>query len=178
MIFGDTSKSFVFKPVEMNNVCLSIVDQWKYLGVIVKADKRFSCSTDESLSSFYRASNSILNVLKKPSEQIQLKLLYSCCVPILSYACEVKVVASKAMTSMNTAINDCIRKIFTFNRWESVRTLRSMFSYNSIYDIFAARQKSFLKQLLSLDNRILYFVTSKSLLKLFLFSFCLSFYCL
>ena len=93
----------------MNNVTLSVVDELKYLGVTIKADKTFSCSANHTLSAFYRAWNSILNVLNKPSEQIQMRLLYSCCVPILSYGCEVKVISCKEMTSMNTAINDCIR---------------------------------------------------------------------
>ena len=41
------------------------------------------------------------------------------------------------MQDINTAINDAIRKIFSFNRWESVRALREGCDKKSIYDIFA-----------------------------------------
>ena len=48
------------------------------------------------------------------------------------------------MTDCNTAINSIIRKIFDFQNRLSVRTLREIGGYKSIYIIFAEAQKKFL----------------------------------
>ena len=96
-----------------------------------------------------------MNVLNKPKEDVLLKLLYSNCVPILTYACDVKKFNSREMSQCNIAINDAIRKIFTFNRWESVRYVRESFGYPSIYEIFVSREKRFLSSLQTANNRVL-----------------------
>ena len=40
------------------------------------------------------------------------------------------------MLQLNTAVNDAIREIFVFIRWESIRNLRILHSYESISEIF------------------------------------------
>ena len=89
MYFGNDYESFSCSPIVLNDVPLDFVPKWKYLGVILKSDKRFSCSAEKSRSAFYRSSNTILNVLNGPSNDVQMKLLYSICVPIIMYACDV-----------------------------------------------------------------------------------------
>ena len=42
------------------------------------------------LAGFLCSANTILNVLNGPSEQVLLQLLYSNCVPRLTYACEIR----------------------------------------------------------------------------------------
>ena len=83
------------------------------------------------------SSNSILNVLKKPDDVVQMHLLYTNCVPTLSFASAVKEYPSRSMNDCNTALNDAIRKIFSFSRRESVRDLRMSFGYLSLTEIFA-----------------------------------------
>ena len=56
------------------------------------------------------------------------------------------------MHSMNVALNDCLRRIFTYNRWESVRYLRISFGYPSLTEIYEKRSSRFLQQLPSLRN--------------------------
>ena len=90
----------------MNNNNLSFVKQWKYLGVMIKSDHFFACSAASWLSSFYRSTNTVLNVIRKPSEHVMLNFLYSMCIPIMTYACEVKVFSSKEMTQLHVACND------------------------------------------------------------------------
>ena len=65
----------------------------------------------------------MLNVNGKPNVDILMKILYSVCVPKLLYACEVKNHANNEMVRLNTAVNDAIRKIFTFSRRESTREI-------------------------------------------------------
>ena len=66
----------------------------------------------------YRVSNSILSVLHKPSEEVSMQLLYTNCVSIITYACAVKSFSAKETRDCNTALNDAIRKIFSFHQWE------------------------------------------------------------
>ena len=66
----------------------------------------------------------VLNERNKPSEQVLMKLLYSNYVSILTYACEEKKHNGRDMTTLDVALNDCIRNFFGFHRWESTRELR------------------------------------------------------
>ena len=81
-----------------------------------------------------------------------MKLLYSISIPILTYACDVKVFSAREMSRLHVATNDAIRKIFTYNRWESVKTLREGLGYRSVTEIFASRKASFERTLPCLGN--------------------------
>ena len=87
-----------------------------------------------------------------------MNLLYTNCVPVITYACNVKDFPAKDMRDLNTAINDAIRKIFTFNRWESVRDLRDGCCLKSIYEIFAIAKQRFSHSLISHHNSIIRFL--------------------
>ena len=84
-----------------------------------------------------------------------MQLLNTNCVPILTYASAVKVFLAKEMTMCTVALNDAIQKIVTFNRWESVRSLRENFGYKSLYDIFAIASRKFRETILSHRNSTL-----------------------
>ena len=155
MFFGKTFSSFTCDPIVMNGKALEFVSEWKYLGVIMKSGTCFSCSPKKCVSSYYRSINTILNVVRKPSVTVMMKLLYSISVPILTYACDVKVFSSKEMTQLHVATNDAIRRIFTYNRWESVKTLREGLGYRSITEIFASRRATFERNLPRLGNATL-----------------------
>ena len=131
------------KPLTMYGRDLEFVSDYKYLGVDVVAGNKISFSAMRSLIKFRSSANTVLNVHNKPSEQIQMKLLYSVCVPNLTYACEAVSYSSREIESFNVAMNDSIRRIFSFNRWESVRYLRSTFGYPSISDILFSRKEMF-----------------------------------
>ena len=110
-------------PVFLDGKVIEYVSSITYLGTTITNNKGITFSSKNDLTKFYRASNSILRAAKKPSEEVMMQLLYSCCVPILSYACAVKQYSSKQMQDCCTALNDALRLIFGYNRWESVRTL-------------------------------------------------------
>ena len=119
----------------------------------------FMCTAKKSRSAFYRSSNSILNVSGGPSENVLMKLLYSVCVPIITYAFDVIVLHHKERQSLHVAVNDAIRKIFSYHRWESIKTLRESFGYLSITEIFAKRKRSFENQLPQIGNTVLSFLS-------------------
>ena len=152
MLFG---KPVATGQLYLNDSPITFVSECKYLGVYVIAGRSFSTSAGKPLSSFRCSANTILNVLNRPSEPVMLKLLYTNCVPIMTYACEIRMHSSREMMDMDIALNDCIRKIFTFNRWESTRSLRNSFGYCSITEIFAKRQSSFISNIRLTDNPVL-----------------------
>ena len=50
------------------------------------------------------------------------------------------------------AINDAIRRIFSYNRWESIRALHSGLGYKDLYTLFALRKRSFRAKLPLMGN--------------------------
>ena len=131
---------------------LEIVDSYKYLGVTVVAGKVFSTSFTKPLIKFRSSANTILNVRCRPSEQVQMKLLYSICVPNLTYASEVCNYTPSQIRPITVALNDSIRRIFSYQRWESIRFLRLSFGYPSVTDIFYKRSQRFYTRLSKMRN--------------------------
>ena len=131
------------KPLNINGIPIDCVDQIKYLGTTITSNPSLSFSHEEDLRSFYRASNSVLNQISSANEPILMQLLYSHCVPCFSYAAAMKDYTSRQMNECTVAVNDAIRKIFTFKRWESVRTLREDLGYPALSDIFAKARSKF-----------------------------------
>ena len=142
MVFSPSGVDYdLIKPNFLNESTIEFVDKTVYLGTTIVSSPTFLFSSESDLRSFYRSANSILNVLNRPDECIQMCLLYANCVPCLTYACAIKEYPARQMTDCNTALNDCIRKIFSYNRWESVRLLRTQLGYKSLYETFELSKK-------------------------------------
>ena len=142
-------------PISLNGDTIEYCHSVKYLGTQVVSDKGLSFSASKDLSSFYRASNAILRAVTKPSDEILLHILYTNCIPILTYACAVKEYTSRQMQECNTAVNNAFRLIFGYNRWESIRSLRESFGYSSLTELFAKARKRFDNQLPHHRNKVL-----------------------
>ena len=63
--------------------------------------------------------------------------------PILIYACNVKEYSASDMSDCNVAVNNAYRKIFGFRDWRSIRELREIFGFESLYVIFKKAQDKF-----------------------------------
>ena len=131
------------------------------LGTTIKSGCSLGFSARPDLTCFFRATNSIIDSLPGAHEHTLVTLLYSNCVPILTYACAVKEYSATDMTSCNTAVNSALRKAFGFTRWESIRTLREMFSMKSLYDIFRETKAKFHKSCRTHSNHIIVFIASQ-----------------
>ena len=153
MIFGDGFSSLNPEPLILNNERIEYVDKWTYLGCLIPAGKQFCFSCRDALRSFRSSANSILSAIKKAIEQVLLQLLYSNCVLILSYATEVKQFSYSDMYDCHVALNDAIRRVFGYNRWESIRELRKEFRYDDLYSIFAKRRRKFESKLPEMKNQ-------------------------
>ena len=139
------------------------VPSWKYLGCTVTDGKKLSFSTQTELIAFYASCNSILRSIRRPNELVLMNLLYSNCVPNLTYCAEVKELSNANMHRCNVALNDSIRRIFTYHRWESTRQLRQQLDLPNIYEIFHSRSNNFFHKNSSCSNRIIRDLTLKLL---------------
>ena len=159
LIFGNATKD-QFSALTLNGNPLQFVSEWKYLGVTVSAGPKLSFSAKPALSAYYRAVNSILSVLRKPDEIVLMNLLFTNCVPILTYGSETVEFSASDMRNFNTAINDAIRRVYSYQRWESVRALRESAGFPSIYDIFSRRSEAFLIKNLKGTNQVIVQLTT------------------
>ena len=152
MTFGSRicSPSFYMYSKELDHA-----KEYKYLGITVISGSTFSASFLRPLIRFRSSANSILNAPNSSSEPVSMKLLYAICVPHLTYASEVLPYSARQLHPLNVALNDCIRRIFGYNRWESVRFLRLSLGYPSLTDIIDSRVRRFLKRLPVIANSAL-----------------------
>ena len=155
MLIGDDLEKIAFSPLILNNSPLDFTHEYRYLGVDFVAKKSLVFSARAALSSFHRASNSILCSRNKPNESVLMKLLFTNCVSILSYASSVKEFSCAELSSCNIAINNAIRRIFSYARMESVRHLRQQHNCPSINEIFASAKLKLLNTALSSSNDII-----------------------
>ena len=121
---GDT-----IDPLMLDNKPLDFVPQWSYLGTTIISGNDITFSTRSEFSKSYRSYNSLLSVVQKPNTLVLMNLLYSYCIPSLTYAAEVKDILNREMQTLNVALTNAIRRIFSHNRWESTRCLLQQLGY-------------------------------------------------
>ena len=145
MHFGK-QKQFSFHPT-LNGVAVEWVNEWRYLGVTLRAGPRFGCAVKERVKSFYRCLNSILRVEGRSDDMILLQLLETHCVPILTYAIETITVANRdEKRSMRVAYNSIYRKLFGYRYFESVTNLQHSLGRQTWEELVESRSAGFLKR--------------------------------
>ena len=77
------------------------------------------------------------------------------------YACAVKEYSAAEMTNYNTAVNNALRKVFGFNRWESIRCLREFFGMRSLYEIVTTSKDKFTQSCKSHPNSVISNIASQ-----------------
>ena len=121
MVFGKASGMVkTVSPLLLGGDSLDFVTSTKYLGFHIVADLSFGLSVTEDLCKFYGAIYSVLTVLTKPKEQVLMMLLYTNCVLMLSYGAAIKdrVFTAKENHLFDVAVNNAVRRIFSFRRWQ------------------------------------------------------------
>ena len=100
---------------------ISWIDSIKYLGIIFISDKQLSTDDGVIKRKSYAACNCLFVNCINQQELLQLPLLESYCLPILTY-CTVAVKLSNVETAnLNACWNSVFRQIFGFHKCESVR---------------------------------------------------------
>ena len=158
MVFGKNTSSLM--PLSLNGSQIEYVHEWKYLGATIKSGCRLGFAARPDIASFFRATNSIMNFLPGAHEHTLVTLLTTNCVPILTYVCAVKEYSASEMTSCNTAVNNALRRVFGFTRWESIRSLREVFGVKSLYDIFKTTRDKFSVSCRTHPNQTVAFIAS------------------
>ena len=161
LIFGKANRSTP-SLLFLNGESIEYVKEWRYLGALVVSGPTFSFSPRNDLRNFYASFNSIYNSHTRPSEMVLMHLLYSKCVSNLTYAADVKEYSSTEMTKCNTALNDAVRRIFGFNRWESIRSFRAGLGYPDLFTLFHKRRLSFHSSLRVMGNVVMRRLSSLS----------------
>ena len=119
----------------------------------------FKISVQEDLRRFFASVNSILTCLQKPKENVLMQLLYSNCVPKLTYGAAVKDLSASEKNQFSVAINNAIQHIFGFHLWQSIRQIREFFHFKSIEDMFSNAKRRFLNSNLYHKNDALRFLS-------------------
>ena len=134
--------------LELDGNRLEWVDQWKYLGVTLQSHTGFSCSITARLKSFYKCLNTILRIEGQSNELVMLRLLETHCVPILTYCIEILHVSDADIRrQLRVAYNEIFRKLFNYQRNESVRELQSFLSRPTWEELVEGRKVSFMRKL-------------------------------
>ena len=96
-------------PLVFNSQNVEFVKEWRYLGFYLTAGDTLGYSATNSLISFYRTSNCLINSVYKPSEEVLMRLLYTYCVPRLTYGAQDTSFNYRDTHSMSVALNDAIQ---------------------------------------------------------------------
>ena len=143
-LFGKLSKSVdSLAKFYLYGEQIEYVITCKYLGFYIVSHAKFSVSVNEDLRGFFGSVNSILSSVRKPKENVMMQLLYSNCVPKLTYGAAIKDLNAAEKQQYNVAINNAIRRIFGFRRWESIRQIRKFYGYQSLEMMFAKAKTRF-----------------------------------
>ena len=150
LVFGKVDTTLI-TPLSLYDQRIEFVPNWKYLGCTIVSGAKLSLSIAPELSAFYCSAISI------PRSSITY------CVPCLTNCAEVKDLTSTEMHKCNVALNDSIRLIYSFNRWESTRFLRKQHKLPNIIEIFYSRRKSFVENIRGMNNEVVRAIMRHSL---------------
>ena len=161
IVFGKLSNSLSsLANISFQGISLGYVKKCKYLGFHIVSSNHFKLSIHESLCGFFASANSLLNCMVKPKENVLMQLLYSNCVPRLTYGAAVKVLNASESRQINVAVNNAARRIFQFRRWQSIRELREIYGFKPIEIMFADARTRFTNSLPNHSNGVLRFLSS------------------
>ena len=128
------------------------VDTFKYLGVVFKSGKAIKVDIDLIKRKFYASCYSIFGKTAQVDELTRLYLIETNCLPLLTYALPALALSLDNINDLNVAWNNIYRKIFGFNKWDSVKTFIAGLGNLDFKHIRLKMCVSFVKDNLSSDN--------------------------
>ena len=161
MVFGKVTNNIAsLSNILFQGIRLEYVESCKYLGFHVVSGLHFKLSIQKDICSFFGSANSILNSMIKPKQNVLIRLLYSNCVPRLTYGAAVKQLDASEKQQMNVAVNNAVRRIFGFRQRQSIRQLREFYGFKPIEVMFENAKKRFTRELTNHRNGTLRFLSS------------------
>ena len=128
------------------NMPISWQCKCKYLGVTLLSAKHFNIDLSEIRRKFFVACNQIISKCSHVSELAKLKLVEAHCLPILLYAIESLNLNRVDLAEINSWWNSVYRKIFHFNKWESVKQLICLLGRLDVLHMENVRRIHFIKK--------------------------------
>ena len=161
LVFGKLSKAMPsLAKISIDGQYIDYVESCKYLGFHLVSHDKFKFSVIEDLRGFFGSVNSILSSVQKPKENILMQLLFSNCLPKLTFGAAVKVLNASEMNQFNVAFNTAVRRIFGFRQWQSIRQLREVYGFSSIEAMYEKIKRRFYANLITHDNKTLQFLAT------------------
>ena len=109
--------------------------------------KIFRVDLSECRRKFFATVNSLFTKCKFTSDVVKLELLQSHCLPILLYSVDCLNLDTDQMKELNSGWNSVYRKIFNYNKWESVKEVIHLMCRLDLLHLINLRQIMFLKRL-------------------------------
>jgi len=123
----------------LNDVPIDWVNNFKYLGVAFIAGNTLSVDCSYIKRKFYAACNAVLVKCKYANDIVQLHLVKSFCLPLLTYCIGALDLPHYKVKELGVCWNSCFRKIFHYKKWESVTMLQyfcNELSFEYIVDLY------------------------------------------
>lgn len=130
-------------------------DSFKYLGTHIVGGKRMSFDVGPIKRSFFSACNCIFAQADKTNEILHLSLQEYYCLPILMYASSGCSFSKRQLSELNSCWNTLYRKIFNFNKWESVKCFICGLGKLDLHHLLLLSRLKFYKKLSMSSNYLL-----------------------
>ena len=147
-LFIGPDKNLHVEPMQLNGANLEWAESIKYLGVSISSATRFTVDFSETRRKFFIAVNSIISKCKYSTEIVKLHLMEMHCLPILLYAIESLKLPHEQIMLLNSWWNSVYRKLFNYNKWESVKEVIYMLERLDLVHLIALRRARFIKRFL------------------------------
>jgi len=128
----------------LNNNPVNWVDSVRYLGITFRGCGSLRVDCADIKRRFYVACNSVLGRCKYADECVKLSLVKSMCLPMLTYCLGALDMSGHIVKDLGVCWNDCFRRIFNYNRWESVRDLQYCCGLEPMEDMYSSYREKYL----------------------------------
>ena len=147
--------SKVSEPLNLGSEIISWNRYLKYLGANFISGKKLKPDIDKIKSSFFAACNNILSNASHCNEILHLNLQETYVLPILLYACPALNFTCAQSDTLSVCWNSVYRRIFGFNRWESVKLFIAGLGRLDLKHLILWRKICFLKGILAAGKSLL-----------------------
>ena len=163
-IIGPAAK-YKIDNMTLGNYRLTWATVIKYLGISFQTGRKLIIDTVQIKRKFYASVNCILGKTKCVHETVKLALMEAHCLPVLLYSCVALSYTNQQLTDLNACWNSVYRRIFGFNKWDSVRVFIAGLGRMNFISIHAHLCFKFYKEGFKSNNYVF-----RSILHRFMFS--------
>src|ERR1700759_3688284 len=150
MVVGPSVTGLLDAIMTLGNIPMQWVSKIKYLGIHFTAAKHFKVDFSDIRRKYFSSLNVILSKCRYVSDPVKLQLIESQCLSILLYAIESLNLKRDELSSLNSCWNTAYRKIFNFNKWESVKELIHLLGRMDLKLMENYRRITFVKSMCSI----------------------------